>query len=384
MALLRSYMWNFLPVIFIALLLTPLLSSAAGDEGVSRVAGMRLKELVDVQGVRSNYLVGYGLVVGLNKTGDSAKSSPFTTNAMAAMLERFGQSTRDQLASLKMQNVAAVMVTAELPAFARPGQTIDVTVSSIGDAKSLRGGQLLATPLLGGDGQVYSVAQGGVVIGGYSFGDDKGSQSKGHPTSGRIPEGARVERAAPGGLTPSQPMIVLTLRNPDFTTAKNIEAAINDYYNEPVAYAENSSVVKVQNRIGDAIALIAQIEHVKVASDHKATVVIDERTGTIIIGQDVRIDTIAVAHGNISVSITKSEDVSQPGAFSQGGTTATTSNTNVSVAEDRAQLVVVDAKPTLSDLVDALNAVGATPSDLIAVLEAIRVAGALHAELKVM
>ena len=343
----------------------------------------RIKDLADIEGVRGNALIGYGLVVGLNGTGDSGTSSPFTINSITALLERLGVNVRADIAKMKPKNIAAVMVTSELPAFARPGQQLDVTVSSIGDAKSLRGGTLLVAPLLGGDGRPYAVAQGGVSIGGFTAEGKGGSTTKGHPTAGTIPNGARVEKAAPRGLTAEQDHITLSLRRPDFTTARNMQRAINAKLGKGMARATDSGTIKVWNPSSNTIELIADLEQIDVSIDHAAIVIVDERTGTIVMGQDVRIDTVAVAHGNITVSVSENPEVSQPNAFG-GGQTATVDRTNVEVTEEEAKLVVLPKQVSLSELVSALNAVGATPSDLIAVLQAIKAAGALHADLRTM
>jgi len=343
----------------------------------------RIKDLADIQGVRSNALVGYGLVVGLNGTGDSSNSSPFTINSITAMLERFGVNVRPDISTMKPKNIAAVMVTSELPAFSRPGQELDITVSSMGDAKSLRGGTLLITPLLAGDGQVYAVAQGALSVGGFAAEGRGGSTVKNHPTVGKVPNGARVERAAPSGLHPDQAKVVLTLREPDFTTISRMQAAINSQLGSGVARAVDSGTIEVANQSGNAVELLAALEQVTLITDRPAVVVVDERTGTIVMGEEVKIDKVAVAHGNISVNVTESPEVSQPFAFA-AGTTTVVDRTQVGVNEDEAQLVVLPRQVTLASLVSALNSVGATPSDLIAVLQAIKAAGALHAELRVM
>jgi len=343
----------------------------------------RIKDLVDIEGVRGNALIGYGIVVGLNRTGDLSTSVPFTINTIVGMLERLGVQVRADISKMQTKNIAAVMVTSDLPAFARPGQKIDVVVSSLGDAKSLRGGTLLATPLLGGDGKAYALAQGGLSIGGFTAEGKGGNTTKGHPTSGRIPNGARVERMAPHGLHADQDYVTLSLRNADFTTARNMQNAINARLGKGMARAIDAGTVQVWNPESNAINLIADIEQLNVPIDHQAVVIVDERTGTIVMGQEVRIDTVAVAHGNITISVSENPEVSQPNAFG-GGTTEKVDRTSVDVQEDEAKLVVLPKQVSLSELVSALNAVGATPSDLIAVLQAIKAAGALHAELRTM
>jgi len=365
---------KILTALLLVLLLTPAVSQAE-----------RIKDVADIEGVRSNALIGYGIVVGLNGTGDSATAAPFSVYSIMSMLERMGVSLRDKVsvASVKPKNIAAVMVTAELQPFARPGQTLDVNISSIGDSKSLRGGTLLVAPLLGGDGRIYAYAQGSLSVGGFSASGKGKDVTKNHPTAGRIPNGARIEIAAPNTLQNDQSKIVLNLRQPDFTTAGRMSAAINTVLGDGSARALNAGSVEVNNPSGNAVALISRLESIDVTTDHPAVVVMDERTGTIVMGSEVRIDTVAVAHGNISVSVTESPQVSQPKAFS-GGSTTTVDRTDVNVNEEDAKLVVLPKKVSLSDLVTALNSVGASPSDLIAVLQAIKAAGALHAELRVL
>lgn len=343
----------------------------------------RIKDLADIQGVRSNALIGYGIVVGLNGTGDSSNSSPFTISSITSMLERFGVNVRPDIKKMKPKNIAAVIVTAELPPFARSGQTLDITVSSLGDSRSLRGGTLLITPLLGGNGQAYAVAQGNLSVGGFAITGEAGNTVKNHPTVGKIPNGARVEQAAPRGLLIGQEKVTVMLRNPDFTTVQRMKEVINKTLGKGMAKALDAGTVEVWNPAGDAIALIAQLEQLELLTDRPAIVVVDERTGTIVMGQGVTIETVAVSHGNISVSVVEGANISQPFAFSRGETTAT-ATTEINVEEDKAQLVVLPRQVTLASLVSALNSVGATPSDLIAVLQAIKAAGALHAELRVM
>ncbi|PCI45723.1 MAG: flagellar biosynthesis protein FlgA [Proteobacteria bacterium] len=350
---------------------------------VTSAQAERIKDIASVEGVRGNALIGYGLVVGLNGTGDTSNSSPFTINSIASMLESFGVNVRAEITKMKPKNIAAVMVTAELAAFARPGQEIDVTVSSMGDSSSLRGGTLLITPLLGGDKQVYSVAQGPVSVGGFSLGGKAATVTKGHPTVGRIPNGGRIERAAPRGMSATQNKVVLSLNHADFTTVRRMQEAINKRFGQPVARAIDAATVEVINFENNAIMLMADLEQIELSTDHRAIVVVDERTGTIVMGKEVTIDMVAVAHGSIQVSVGESADVSQPNAFANGDTT-TVDSTTVDVTEEKAKLVVLPKTATLSSLVEALNAVGATPSDMIAVLQAIKAAGALHADLKVI
>ena len=343
----------------------------------------RIKDLATVEGVRGNALIGYGLVVGLNGTGDGSNSSPFTVSSITAMLERFGINVRANISKMKPKNIAAVMVTAELPAFSRPGQRLDVTVSSMGDSKSLRGGTLLITPLMGGDGKAYVVAQGPLSVGGFALSGKGKSVTKNHPTVGKVPNGGRVERAAPRGFQVDQKKVVLRLNTPDFTTVRRMQNAINAHFGGRVAKAVDAGTVEVMDMQGNAVMLVADLEQIDLMTDHAAMVVVDERTGTIVMGQEVKIDMVAVAHGNIHVSVGEDPNVSQPNAFS-GGKTAVTDKTTVKVKEDGAKLVVLPRQVSLTSLVSALNSVGASPSDMISVLQAIKAAGALHAELKVI
>ena len=365
-----------IPALLACLLIACLLASQSAQ-------AVRIMDIADVDGMRSNALIGYGLVVGLAGTGDTYNMSPFTINSVTAMLQHFGINVEQNLSYMKPKNVAAVMVTAQLPPFARPGQKLDVTVSSLGNATSLRGGTLLVTPLMGGDNQAYAVAQGSVTLGGYSAAGQNSSTTVGHTTAGRIPNGANIEKAAPTTLRNNQPQITLDLRQADFTTALHMQDAINAKLGDGVASAINAGTIVVNNSTDNAVELLASLESIDMTTDHPATVVVDERTGTIVMGEDVQIDTVAVAHGNLSVSISESPQVSQPNAFGSG-TTTTVNRTSVQVHEKKAKFVMLRHKASLNDLVTALNSVGATPSDLIAVLQAIKAAGALHAELKII
>ncbi len=350
----------------------------------------RIEDLAGIEGVRSNALIGYGLVVGLNGTGDNSTNARFSVFSLLSMLEHLGVSLRGnknlRIASTKPKAIAAVMVTTELPPFSRPGQTLDVTVSCVGNATSLRGGTLLVAPLLGGDGKIYAVAQGSISIGGFTAGGRGGRGAKvvkNHPTAGRIPNGAHVEKSAPNGLRNTQDRIRLILRQANFTTARRMTSAINKALGKGMAQTVDPGAVDVWNPTANAVDLISRLDPIEVTPDHPAMVVMDERTGTIVMGSEVRIDTVAVAHGNISVSVTEAPQVSQPNAFA-GGTTTTVQRTDLKINEQKAKLVVLPRVVSLSKLVNALNAVGATPNDLIAVLQAIKAAGALHAELKII
>lgn len=343
----------------------------------------RIKDIVDIEGVRENQLVGYGLVVGLNGTGDSLNNSPFTEQSLVAMLERLGVSVRGQ--NLNTGNVAAVMVTSTLPPFANQGSKIDVTISALGDAESLQGGTLLVTPLMGADGNVYAVAQGSVNIAGYSAGGDAATEVQNIPTSGRIPEGAIVEREIDFNLADFN-QIRLALRNPDFTTARRIARAINGYMSGSVAEAENSAsvVLKRPNGFkGTIVDLITDIEQLPVEPDQIARVVIDESSGVIVMGADVRISTVAIAQGNLTIRITETPQVSQPNPFAQQGQTVIVPRTDVQVNQGNdVNLGVLETGVTLQDLVTGLNRMGVTPRDTITILQAIKAAGALQAEIK--
>lgn len=347
-------------------------------------AAVRIKDIIDVEGVRDNMLIGYGLVVGLNGTGDSLNNSPFTEQSLTGMLERMGVNTRGT--NLRTKNVAAVMVTATLPPFSAQGTRIDVTVSAMGDAKSLLGGSLLVTPLLGADGEVYAVAQGAVAISGFTAQGQGSSVTRGVPTAGRIASGAIVEREVAFALH-DLTTIRLSLRNPDFTTAQRVAQAINARLRSPAARAADPSSVTLSvpaNRRGDVVGLITDIEQLKVEPDQIARVVIDERSGVIVMGENVRISTVAVAQGNLTVKITETPQVSQPEPFSSGETT-TVPRTDIQVDEggDK-RMTVLPAGVSLQELVTGLNALGVGPRDMITILQSIKAAGALQAEIEVM
>jgi flagellar P-ring protein precursor FlgI len=351
---------------------------------VNAWATSRIKDLVNIEGVRQNQLVGYGLVVGLNGTGDTLNNIPFTKQSLQAMLERLGVNVRGQ--TLRTGNVAAVMVTANLPAFATQGTRIDITVSSLGDAKSLQGGTLLVTPLLGADGNVYAVGQGSVAIGGFSAEGEAAKIVRGVPTVGRIANGALIEREIDFNLN-RQSELRLALRNPDFTTAKRIAAAINDYIGVPTAEPLDPATIGLtvpQQYHGNVVSLLTDIEQLQVEPDQAAKIVIDERSGIIVMGSDVRVSTVAVAQGNLTVSISESPQVSQPLPFSRGGTTTVVPRTSIGVQESGKKLAVVHDGVSLQQLVDGLNALGIGPRDMIAILQAIKAAGAIQADIEVM
>ena len=341
----------------------------------------RLKDIADIEGVRGNQLLGYGLVVGLNGTGDGKLD--FTQKSISNMLEKMG--IRVNPVDIKVKNVAAVMVTATLPAFSRPGSKIDVAVSSMGDAKSLQGGTLLLTTLKGADGNTYAVAQGQTNLGGFSVSDGGDSAQKNHPTVAVIPQGAIVERAISFDLFQSRKIRVV-LREPDFTTMTHVVHAINARLGKPVALAMDSASVEVlidQDQQTDPIKIVSMLEQVKIDQDLGAKVVVNERTGTIVMGSHVTISKVALAHGNLNIAIRSETDVSQPNALAAGNTAEVT-NTDITVGEDVEALQIVGGEVTLGDVVKALNALGATPRDLISIFSALEAAGALNAELIIM
>lgn len=345
----------------------------------------RIKDIVNFESVRENQLIGYGLVVGLNGTGDSLNNSPFTRQSLLAMLERLGVNVRGQ--NMNTGNVAAVMVTATLPPFTNQGATIDVNISSLGNAKSLQGGTLLVTPLMGADGDVYAVAQGSVTIAGFSADGEAAQVTQNTPTSGRIPGGGIVERELDFHLE-DLPQIKLSLRNPDFTTARRIAQAINGFTSSDIAMAENSASVVLRRPSmygGTIIDLITDIEQLPVQPDQPARVVIDERSGVIVMGSDVKISTVAIAQGNLTVRITETPQVSQPNPFAERGDTVVVPRTELEINESPdSRLAVVDTGVTLEDLVTGLNRLGVAPRDVITILQAIKAAGALHADITTM
>ncbi|SDD82460.1 flagellar basal body P-ring protein FlgI [Sporomusa acidovorans] len=341
----------------------------------------RIKDVAKVQGVRDNQLVGYGLVVGLAGTGDSDKVT-YTNQSLVNMLKSFG--VMISASNLKPKNVAAVMVTANLPPFAKPGDAIDITVSSMGDAKNLQGGTLLQTPLRAANGQIYAVGQGAVSTGGYVAGGSGASQRKNFPTVGSVPNGAFVEKEVPMPIT-DQEKITLSLSQPDFTTASRISEAIDQRFGQ-ITDARDPGTIDIvipryyrQNLVG----FIAAIEELAIMPDNAAKVVINERTGTVVVGSNVTIDQVAVAQGGLTVKIGQTIDVSQPPPFSEGSTVIT-ANPTVNAKEQQAGLVELPESASVGDVVTALNAVGATPRDIIAILQAIKAAGALHADLQIM
>jgi flagellar P-ring protein precursor FlgI len=343
---------------------------------------VRIKDIAEIEGVRRNQLVGYGLVVGLNGTGDGKKSE-FTIQSMARMLEKMGMAVDPD--DIKVENVAAVMITAELPPFARTGSNIDVLVSSIGDAENLQGGTLLFTPLKAANGKVYAVAQGPVSTGGFSAKGAGGSVQKNFPTVGRVVGGAVVEKEVSSNFAQKR-TISLALNSPDFTTASRVAQAINSALNDYLAQTPDAGTIKVkvpERYYGNIVALVSLMEGLDVTPDAVAKVVLNERTGTVVMGENVRISTIAIAHGNLSIQIKESSDVSQPLPFSQGETVVTP-ETDIFVKEDKSLLFLVDSGVNIGEVVRALNALGVSPRDLIAIFQALRAAGALQAKLEIM
>ncbi len=353
--------------------------------GAPAEASVRIKDIVDIEGVRDNMLVGYGLVVGLNGTGDSLANSPFTEKSLVGMLERLGINTRGD--SLKTKNVAAVMVTATLPPFSSQGAHIDVTVSTLGDSKSLQGGMLLVTPLLGADGEVYAVSQGPIAIGGFSAEGRGSTVTKGVPTSGRIANGGIIERELPFHLA-DMPRLRLNLRNPDFTTAERISSAINKSFGDGAAVAHDSSNVSVtlsDKARRNLVDFVTRIEQLDVVPDQVAKVVVDEQSGVIVMGENVRISRVAIAQGNLTIRISEAPQVSQPNALSTGGTTTTVERTDIDVTEGEGKkLAVFNPGVSLQELVHSLNALGIGPRDMITILQSIKAAGALQAEIEVI
>jgi flagellar P-ring protein FlgI len=345
----------------------------------------RVKDLVDVEGVRDNMLVGYGLVVGLSGSGDSLINAPFTQQSLVSMLERLGVNARGQ--TMQTKDVAAVMVTASLPAFAAQGTRIDVSVSALGDAKSLMGGTLLVTPLAGADGEIYALAQGPVAISGFQAQGQASSVTRGVPTAGRISNGAIVEREVGFSLA-AQTQLRLSLHNPDLTTATRIAAAINAYLGNSVAAVDDPATVRLQVPAayhGGVVGLLTDVQQLKVDPDEPARVVIDEQSGVIVMGADVRISTIAIAQGNLTIKVTETPEASQPTPFSQGGQTQVLPRTQIQVDDGKGnKMAVLSEGVSLQKLVDGLNALGVGPRDIISILQAIKAEGALQAEIQVI
>jgi len=343
---------------------------------------IKIRDLTTVEGVRENPLIGYGMVVGLNGTGDRRQTA-FTTQTLANIMQRMGVQIPASL--VRVNNVAAVFITATLPAFARPGAELDVAVSSIGDAKSIEGGLLLLTPLYGADGQVYAAAQGPVTIGGYSAGGTGNTKQVNHPTVGRIPTGARVERSVGFDFSRLTPVSLL-LREPDFSTAGEISAAINREFGSAVATAQDGGRVEVNpaaTHLENLTALMAKIENLSVSVHRRARVVVNERTGTVVMGKDVRLGAVSILHGGISVQITTEYSVSQPAPLSYGKTEVI-GQSDVQAKELTARRVEVGEGASVEQLVNGLQDMGATARDVISILQAIKAAGALDADLEII
>lgn len=348
----------------------------------SAAPSVRIKDIANIQGVRNNQLVGYGLVVGLDGTGDGNRST-FTVQSMVSMLENMGITVDAK--DVKVKNVAAVMVTADLPPFARAGGRIDALVSSIGDAQNLQGGTLLLTPLRAGNGDVYAVAQGPVNTGGFQASGAGASIQKNFPTVGRLIGGALVERDIHADFN-LRTSLTLSLQRPDFTTVTRVTDAINGLFFDPIASSADAGTIDLQvppAYIGNLVELVAMIESLEVTPDVTARVVINERTGTVVMGENVRIATIAIAHGNLSIIIKENTYASQPLPFSEGETVLLP-DTEVSIGEGENQLVLLPQGTSIGEVVNALNALGVSPRDLIAIFQAIKAAGALQAELEVI
>ena len=346
----------------------------------------RIKEIASIEGVRSNQLTGFGLIVGLDGTGDQTTQMPYTTQGLSNYMRQLGMTLpAAQLSQLQMKNVAAVLVTAQLPAFARPGQTLDINVSSVGNAKSLKGGTLIATPLKGADGEVYAMAQGNLIVAGAGASAGGSKVTVNHLSVGRIPDGAQVERSVPTALLEGS-SISLSLNASDFQTARKVAAVVNQHFGAGMAVALDGRTVQVQAPAGpnERISFIAEMEELPVESSVQAArVIINARTGSIVLNQAVSLGSCAIAHGNLSISISSTPSVSQPNALS-GGQTTVTEKANIDIKAEPGKLIQIPASAQLADVVKALNSLGATPQDLLAILQAIKSAGALNAELEVI
>ncbi len=361
------------------------LGFGVGDS-VSEAQAARVKDVADIAGVRSNRLVGYGLVVGLAGTGDQTTQTPFTVQSLKNMLKQLGVTVPANV-NPQLTNIAAVTVHADIPPFAKPGQFIDVTVSSIGNAASLRGGALLATPLKGIDGQTYAIAQGNLIVGGFGLeGGDGSKLTVNIPSSGNIPRGAQIEKEVPSSFLTSD-VLQLDLKQPDFTTAQRLADRINESLGPETAVPMDATSVRIMASLDtrSKVALVSTIENMEFIPDRgPARVIINSRTGTVVIGENVRIFPTAVSHGSLVVSVSEDFDVSQPGAFSDGGQTVVTPETELQIQQDVNPMFVFDPGVSLDQLVRAVNQVGASPADLVAILEALKHAGSLQAELVVI
>jgi flagellar P-ring protein precursor FlgI len=370
---------RYLPAFAISLLLLP---AAVYCQKTDAEMNIRVKDLADIEGVRSNQLVGYGLVVGLNRTGDRVQQNIYANQTLRNLLERMGISTT--AAGLKPENIATVLVTATLPPFARPGSKIDVTVSSIGDAKSLQGGTLIITPLKGLDGQIYAVAQGSISIGGISAGNSGSSVEINHPTVGRMPNGANVERAVPTELAANN-QLVIVLRNEDFSTASRLNQVINTKFGVGTSKAldgRNVEVTLPASYVDNRVGFIADLETLSLKPDKIAKIIINERTGTIVMGREVRIASVAISQGGVTVRVGTEYDVSQPNPLTIGGQTTVIPTTTVDVKEKKPESVVLPDGATVDEVVRGLRTVGVSARDIISILQAIKSAGAMNADLE--
>jgi flagellar P-ring protein precursor FlgI len=345
----------------------------------------RIKDLATIQGVRSNQLIGYGLVVGLDGSGDQTTQTPFTVQSLTSMLSQFGVNLPPGT-GLQLRNVAAVIITATLPPYAKPGQLLDVTVSSMGNAKSLRGGTLLLTPLKGVDGQVYAMSQGNVLVGGAGAGAAGSSVQVNHLSAGRVPGGATVERAVPAPVGQG-PYVHLELNTTDFGSARRVADAINERVAPGTALALDARVIQMRAPLqpDERVAFIARVEDVEVENAIPAArVIINARTGSVVMNQSVTLDACAIAHGNLTVTVSMEPVISQPGPLSSGGQTVVAERANIQIKQDGGKIIPLPASPKLADVIKALNAVGATPQDLLAILQSMKAAGALRAELEII
>lgn len=367
--------------ILVAILSLTAASAAFGQKSDDRLT-VRVKDVAEIEGVRGNQLIGYGLVIGLNRTGDRVQQNLYARQSLQNLLERMGMTTT--VDTLKPENIATVIVTATLPPFARQGSKIDVTVSSLADARSLQGGTLILTPLKGIDGQVYAMAQGPMSIGGIAAGGEGNSVAINHPTVGRVPNGGMVERVVAASLAAGG-ALTLVLRQEDFTTASRLGRAINQKFGANTAHAVDGRNVDVKipaDRREDTVGFIAELESLRLETDAVAKIIINERTGTIIMGRDVRISSVAISQGGLTVRIGTEYDVSQPSVLSKGGETAVVPRTTVEVTERKPQSVVLPDGATVDEVVRGLRAVGVSARDIISILQAIKSAGALSADLE--
>jgi flagellar P-ring protein precursor FlgI len=377
-------MKTWIPAISASLkLLTALLCVACMAAPIAAHAE-RIKDLASIQGVRQNQLMGYGLVVGLDGSGDQTTQTPFTVQSVVSMLQQMGVNL-PQGGSLQLKNVAAVMVTTSLPAFAQPGQTLDITVSSMGNAKSLRGGTLLMTPLKGADGQIYAMAQGNVVVGGAGAAAGGSSTQVNHLSVGRISTGATVERAVANSLGQGN-VIFLELNNTDFSTASRVVTAVNKHFGPDTAAAQDGRVIRVRapESSDQRVAFLGSLESLDVTpAQVAAKIILNARTGSVVMNQAVTLDSCAVSHGNLSVVINTDPVISQPAPLS-GGQTVVTQRSQIEISKEPGKVMLLKGGTSLADVVKALNAIGATPQDLLAILQAMKAAGSLRAELEII